>query len=147
VTAGLAILAAVTSREENVEVIRRSFDAFESKDMDAWVADWSDDIVFDVSGYEPWAGESKHFGGHMEILEFFGAMMAGVRVLEVDVHEVAAVDDHRVIAVYTETRQESDAPAPHDIQVGIVYRMRDGKLAHVQVFSDHTAARRAAGLE
>jgi ketosteroid isomerase-like protein len=147
VTPGIAILAAVATRDENVDVIRRSFDAFEAKDMDAWLADWADDIVFDVSGYEPWTGERKHFGGAAEILEFFGAMMAGVRVLEVDVREISAVDDHRVIALYSETRQEADAAAPHDVHVGIIYRLRDGRLSHVQVFSDQLVARRAAGLE
>ena len=44
------------SRERNVEVIRRSFDAFETKDMEAWTADWADDIEFDVSAYAPWTG-------------------------------------------------------------------------------------------
>jgi ketosteroid isomerase-like protein len=134
------------SRSANVDVIRRSFSAFETADMEAWVADWADDIVFDVAGYDYWRGERKQFGGPDEILEFFGAMMAGVRVLKVDVKEIAAIDDERVIALYTETRQEPDAAAPHAIEVGIIYRLRDLKLAHVQVFSDQAAAGRAAGL-
>jgi ketosteroid isomerase-like protein len=73
-------------------------------------------------------------------------MMAGVRVLKVDIHEIAAVDEDRVIATYTETRQEAGAPEPYDLQVGIVYRLDDGRMSHVQVFSDAAAARRAAGL-
>lgn len=71
-------------REKNVEVIRRSFDAFEAFDMERWTADWHADIQFDVSGYAPWQGERKHYRGAAEILEFFGTMMAGVRVLKVD---------------------------------------------------------------
>jgi ketosteroid isomerase-like protein len=130
-------------RETNVAVIRRSFDAFEAFDMERWTADWDDDITFDVSGYEPWTGDVKHYRGHAEILEFFGTMMRGVRVLKVDVHTVEAVDDDRVIALYSETRQEPDAPAPHDVDVGIVYTLRDAKLANVRVFSDQDAARRA----
>ena len=51
-----------------------------------------------------------------------------------------------MIAVYTETRQEPDTPEPHDLHVGIVYRLEGGKMAHVQVFSDAAAARRAAGV-
>jgi ketosteroid isomerase-like protein len=132
------------SREANVAVIRRSFEAFEAFDMDAWTADWADDVAFDITGYGPWNGEKKHFHGPVEILEFFGTMMAGVRVLKVDVETIEAVDDDRVIALYTETRQEPDAPAPYDLDVGILYTLRDEKLALVRVFSDQAAARAAA---
>ena len=41
------------SREDNVEIVRRSFDFFETADMDAWTADWADDIVFEVGAYAP----------------------------------------------------------------------------------------------
>jgi ketosteroid isomerase-like protein len=133
------------SREANVAVIRRSFEAFEAFDMERWTADWDEDIVFDVSGYAFWHGEQKEYRGHVEILEFFGTMMRGVRVLKVDVATIEAVDDDRVIALYSETRQEPDAPAPHEVDVGIVYALRDEKLAHVSVFSDQAAARAAAG--
>lgn len=132
-------------REENVEIIRRSFDAFESMDVERWVADWAEDVEFDVSGYEPWTGEQKRYRGQLAILEFFGAMMAGTKVLKVDVHRVEAVDDDRVIAIYTETRQEPGRPA-HEVPVGIVYTLRAAKLAEVHVFSDPDAALRHAGL-
>ena len=134
------------SREQNVEIIRRSFDAFESMDVERWVADWAEDVEFDVSGYEPWTGEQKRYVGQLAILEFFGAMMGAIKVLKVDVQRVEAVDDDRVIAIYTETRQEPGKPT-HDVPVGIVYTLREGKLAHVEVYSDPSAALAAAGLE
>jgi len=126
-----------------VEVVRRSFEHFETADMDAWTAAWADDIVFDVAGYGPWVDPVKTYRGTVEILEFFGRMMAGVRVLTVDVHEVSAVDDDRVIALYTERRQEAGG-APYPLEVGIVYTLRDGRFARVQVFSAFAAARAAA---
>jgi ketosteroid isomerase-like protein len=132
------------SREANVEVVRRSFDAFETADMEAWTADWAPDITFDVSGYALWTDPVKTYRGATEILEFFGRMMAGVRVLTVDVHEVSAVDDDRVIAIYTERRQEPGGE-PYRQEVGIVYTLADRRFARVQVFSDHAAARAAAG--
>jgi ketosteroid isomerase-like protein len=131
------------SREHNVEVVRRSFDAFETADMDAWTADWTEDIVFDVNGYEPWTEERKVYRGPTEILEFFGRMMAGVRVIRVHMHEISAVDDDRVIALYTERRQEHGGE-PYPLEVGIVYTLRDGRFARVQVHSDFEAARRTA---
>jgi ketosteroid isomerase-like protein len=131
------------SREANVEVVRRSFDHFETADMDAWTADWHPDIVFDVSGYAPWTDLVKVYRGHVEILEFFGRMMAGVRVLTVHMHEISAVDEDRVIALYTERRQESGGE-PYPLEVGIVYTLRDGRFARVQVHSDFAAARRTA---
>jgi ketosteroid isomerase-like protein len=131
------------SREHNLEVVRRSFDAFETADMDAWTADWAEDIVFDVSGYAPWEDPQKRYHGHTEILEFFSRMMQGVRVLSIHMHEISVVDDDRVIALYTETRQEQGG-VQYPLEVGIVYTLRDGRFALVQVHSDHAAARRTA---
>jgi ketosteroid isomerase-like protein len=132
------------SREDNVAVVRRSFEAFETADMDAWTAGWADDVVFDVSAYAPWKDARKRYEGATEILEFFSRMMQGVRVLNIAMHEISAVDDDRVIALYTETRQEPGG-VPYPLAVGIVYTLRDGRFAVVQVHSDHDAARRTAG--
>ena len=131
------------TREANVAVVRRSFEHFEAADMEAWTADWTEDIEFDVTGYGPWTGERKHYRGPVEILEFFGQMMAGVRVLTLDLHEISAVDDDRVIARYTETRQEAGG-RPYPLEVGIVYTLRDGRFARVQVHSSSAAARATA---
>ncbi len=132
------------SREHNLEVVRRSFDAFETADMDAWTADWAEDVVFDVSGYAPWEDPKKVYHGPTEILEFFSRMMQGVRVLSIHMHEISVVDDDRVIALYTETRQAPNG-VQYPLEVGIVYTLRDGKFALVQVHSSHESARRTAG--
>lgn len=129
-----------------MEVVRRSFAAFESKDVDRWVADWAPDIVFDVSQYEPWTQEQKVYRGIPDILAFFGEMMAGVVVLKITPPEIAAVDDDRVIATYTESRRSPAEPEVHDLDVGIVYTLADGRFHRVQVHSSHEAARRTAGL-
>ena len=68
-----------------------------------------------------------------------------LRVLKVDVATVEAVDDDRVIALYTELRQEPGEAAPHPVEVGIVYTLRDGRFARVQVHSSFASARRTAG--
>jgi ketosteroid isomerase-like protein len=128
---------------DNVEVVRRSFDAFETADMEAWTSDWAEDIVFDVSGYELWADPQKTYHGPTAILEFFGRMMTGVRVLRIDTPQISAVDDDRVLALYTETRQETGGD-PYPQPVGIVYTLAGGRFARVRVFSDHAAARAAA---
>jgi ketosteroid isomerase-like protein len=132
------------TREDNVEVVRRSFDAFETADMDAWTADWAEDVVFDVSGYEPWTDPKKRYHGPTEILEFFSRMMQDVRVLTIDMHEISAVDDDRVIALYTETRQVAGG-VPYPLEVGIVYTLRDERFTLVQVHSSHASARQTAG--
>ena len=132
------------SSEANVEVVRRSFDAFESKDIDRWVADWAPDIEFDVSQYEPWTQEQKVYRGIPDVLAFFGEMMAGVVVLKITPPQIEAVDDERVLATYTETRRSPAEPEPHDIEVGIVYTLADARFQRVQVHSSHAAARRTA---
>ena len=42
--------------DRNVEIVRRGFDAFETMDMDAFIADWHPDVIWDVRGYRDWPG-------------------------------------------------------------------------------------------
>ena len=130
----------------NAEIVRRGFEAMDNLDMDAVVADWSDDVVWDVSDYDDWPAEQTAFRGAAEILTAYGQFMAGAETLSVEVHEVIEVDDERVLAVYTETRRAAGADEPQQLDVGILYTLRGGRIVHMAVHSDHARARRAAGL-
>ena len=115
-------------------------------DMEALVADWDPEVVWDVSDYDDWPAEQTAFRGPGEILTAYARFMAGAETLSVDLHEITEVDDSRVLAVYTETRRAAGASEPSQIEVGIVYTLREGRVVHMSVHSDHARARHAAGV-
>lgn len=132
--------------ESNVEIVRRGFDAFETMDMDAFVADWHPDLVWDVHGYEDWPGARTEYKGPPEILAEFANFMSTVRALEVNDLEVTGLDDDRVLATYSERRINEGDVSPVTLDIGIVYQLTDGKMTRIEVYTGHDKARRAAGL-
>jgi ketosteroid isomerase-like protein len=125
----------------NTEIVTRSFEGFESSDMEKFTSDWANDIVFDVSGYEFWPLEQTEFNGSEEVVFVFGQFMSNVRSLEVDNLEVTAAGADHVLALYDEIRREHGSDVPTCLQIGIVYELRDDKLVHVWVFTDQERAR------
>ena len=109
--------------------------------MDRFTADWSDDIVFDVSEYEHWPLDEHEFHGPDQIVFVFGQFMADVRSLEVKNLEVTEIDDSHVLALYDEIRREQGSEEPVELKIGIIHTLREGKVVHVRVFTDQERAR------
>jgi ketosteroid isomerase-like protein len=125
----------------NAQIVTRSFEGFESADMEKFTSDWADDIVFDVSNYEFWPLEQTEFHGAEEVVFVFGQFMSNVRSLEVENLEVSACGPDHVLATYDEIRREHGSDDPISLKIGIVSRLRDGKLQHVWVFTDQARAK------
>jgi ketosteroid isomerase-like protein len=124
----------------NTEIVTRSFEGFESADMEKFTSDWGDDIVFDVSNYEFWPLEQTEFHGAEEVVFVFGQFMSNVRSLEVENLQVSACGRDHVLATYDEIRREHGSDDPISLKIGIVYELRDSKLRHVWVFTDQGRA-------
>jgi ketosteroid isomerase-like protein len=125
----------------NTEIVTRSFDGFESADMEKFTSDWASNIVFDVSNYEFWPLEQTEFNGAEEVVFVFGQFMSNVRSLEVDNLDVSEAGPDHVLALYDEVRREHGSDAPVCLKIGIVYELRDRQLVHVWVFTDQERAR------
>ena len=125
----------------NTEIVTRSFEGFESADMEKFTSDWAPDIVFDVSNYEFWPLEQTEFHGAEEVVFVFGQFMSNVRSLEVDNLQVTASGPDHVLALYDEIRREHGSEQPIALKIGIVYELRDETLVHVWVFTDQERAK------
>ena len=125
----------------NTEIVTRSFEGFESADMEKFTSDWGDDIVFDVSNYEFWPLEQTEFHGSEEVVFVFGQFMSNVRSLEVENLEVSAAGPDHVLALYDEIRREHGSDEPVCLKIGIVYELRGGQFKHVWVFTDQERAK------
>lgn len=62
--------------DSNVDVVRRGFVGFQKLDMDAFVADWARDVVWDVRGYKDWSGTKTQYRGAHEVLAAFASYWA-----------------------------------------------------------------------
>jgi ketosteroid isomerase-like protein len=132
--------------DSNVEIVRRGFDAFETMDMDAFVADWHPELVWDVSGYDGWPGSKTSYTGPAEVLQEFGNFMGSVRGLEVSKLEVKGLEDGRVLATYHERRINEGEAQPVHLDIGIVYEIEESVITRIEVYTGHDRARIAAGV-
>ena len=134
-------MGTVATVPTNVEIVTRSFEGFDDSDMEKFTSDWAPDIVFDTSGYEFWPFEQTEFNGAEEVVFTFGQFMSNVRSLEVTNLEVTEAGADHVLATYDELRRNQGEDEPTRLAIGNVYEMRDGKIAHVWVFTDQERAR------
>lgn len=125
----------------NAEIVTRSFEGFDDADMEKFTSDWAPEIVFDVSNYDHWPLDQTEFHGAEEVVFVFGQFMANVRSLEVHNLDVTEIDADYVLALYDEVRREHGSDEPVELKIGIVYRLRDGQLVRVWVFTDQELAR------
>jgi ketosteroid isomerase-like protein len=133
--------------DSNVDIVRRGFDSFQKLDLDGFTADWHPDVVWDVSGYKGWPGDRTEYEGTAEVLAEFAHYLGTARSFEVRGHDVIALDDHRVLGLHHERRVNEGDEAPVHLEIGTLYKLSpEGKVTHVDVFTGHDEARKAAGL-
>ena len=135
--------------EENVEVVRRVIEAINRRDIDAYLAYCTEDVqlitpVTEVSGaYERAEG----------IRRFFADLADATPDFTLTIERLEAVGSDRVLAFtrMSASGRASGIQAGADtgrayVELGAVYGLVDGKLAHTRVFYDRTEALEAAGL-
>jgi ketosteroid isomerase-like protein len=130
--------------QKNVEIVLRGFEAFESMDMDAFTADWHEELVWDVSGYDGWPGSRTSYTGAPEILQEFGGFMSSVRALRVTNLQITPLQNGRILATYHERRINEGDTDPVHLDIGIVYELDEDTITRIEVYTGHDRARQAA---
>ena len=128
--------------EENVEVARRAFEAWNAGDMDALREAYDPNAVMRYHGDWP---EPGPFFGRDAIMRQFERMREALD----DRDSLAFVGDllhigDRVVARFA-WRGEGHGPAI-DFEVTVAYTIRGGHILNAEFFPDHNEALEAAGL-
>ena len=109
--------------QENAELIRRGYEAFNSGDMGTLQQLFTEDAVWHVGGRGRFSGDKR---GREAILGYFGqlAELSG-GTFRAELHDVLASEDHAV-GLHTTTGQRGDKNLR--VNTVIVFHMRDGKV-------------------
>jgi ketosteroid isomerase-like protein len=129
--------------EENVEAMRRTLRAFDSRDRDAWLAERSED--YEVIPIADWPetdirGRDAAWDFYVEVL---GAFREG-RVSE-DVELVGSSPD-KILLRYRGNVHGRESGADVGFDYWLVSTFRGGKVVHDHWFTDRSEALEAAGL-
>ena len=128
--------------QENVELVRRYYGAWNVGGLDAVRPFWSDDFQWHDA---PGMPDSGVYDGPDAVAEHFRDLSETLGFMQVNVEAVASAGDE----VFVRLRVHLDAPRGGIGIDGPIYesvQVKHGKLSRIRLFLEESDARQAAGL-
>jgi uncharacterized protein len=130
--------------QENVEIVRSSFQAFAEGGLDAVAGLWAADINWRaMEGAIDDVGEMHGPEAVRRYLEDWLDMFDDVTLLP---DEVLDLGDDRVLAVQRGAGRAKASGIEVELRYAVVYTVRDGKITRAREYVDRERALEAAGL-
>ena len=132
--------------QENVEVMRRSFDLWRSGDIDAWLETIDPSISWDISTH-PLPDVPNHGRGRDAfVTDMLATYTSGWNDYSANLTELIDAGDD-VVAVLHETATMRETGVPLDRDLVQLWTVRDGRATFLRVFQTEAEAVEAAGLQ
>jgi ketosteroid isomerase-like protein len=128
---------------ENIEIMRRTFDAFNRHDTDSGRAVLAADVIWEIAVGAPGDGL---YQGPDGVRQWFRAWTADFDDIRYEVNELTDAGDDVFAAVVAVARGRKSGLETRR-QFFAAYTLRDGLIVRVRVFSDRLAALAAANLD
>jgi ketosteroid isomerase-like protein len=130
--------------EENLEIVRASWEAWSRGDMDALFEFYDPEVEWDMTrSYVPDMGV---FHGHEGVREFFREWRAFFAEYYAEPEQFVDAGDGVVVRVKQGGRGRSSTVGVEMPAYWQVYRLRDGRAVRVEIYRDETEALEAVGL-
>jgi ketosteroid isomerase-like protein len=126
---------------DDVELVRRAYEAYSRGDLAAAASAYSEDTVWDVSRFRP---DVEAHSGQEELAKNIGSWRETWSEHSFSLEQAVDAGD-RVVAVIKESGRGKASGAPVTIRYGQLIRVRDGKIVETVVFSNPKDAFAAAG--
>jgi ketosteroid isomerase-like protein len=130
--------------QENVEIVLRSTDAYNRRDLDGMLESWAPDAVVDWSNSR--GPEAGVYRGHDEIRAFLLRFLAAFDEIRFEVDDPIEVEDEVLVmenVAYLRGRDGIEVQA----RSGWMATFRDGQQTSLTLYQTKQEALEAAGLE
>jgi ketosteroid isomerase-like protein len=128
---------------ENVEIVRRGFAAFAAEGVEGVIPYFTEDVV--ISSIPEWPDDPEYHG-HEGVRRLFRQWAENFDDFALELRELRDGGD-AVLARLELTGQTKRAALPMTMEIGAVYSgLRDGRVAHLRLFSSWPGALEAGGL-
>src|SRR6266545_2705094 len=128
--------------EENVEIVRRMYEAIGRDDWEGAFRDVHPDAEWETDPRVPNAGIYR---GREEIQRFFEDQAAPFEESAIEPEEFFAQGDH-VVAFVRVRRRPKGSTAEVEYRIGTLWTVRNGEIVRGQGFAERQKALEAAGL-
>jgi ketosteroid isomerase-like protein len=129
--------------QENVEVVRRGFAAYNRRDLDGVLENWAPDAVWDWSNSRGF--DAGVYRGHGEIRAFWQRFLAAFDEIRFEIDDPVEVEDGLLIVdnvAYLRGRDGIEVQARSTFLIAI----RDGETTSLTLYQTKQEALEAAGL-
>ena len=110
--------------QDNAELVRRGYEAFQRGDLAAFDEILADDCVWHVPGRGPLAGDKK---GRQAVVEYFGQIgVLSEGTAKVNLHDLVANDEH-VVGLHSVSAQRGGKTLEDN--EALVFHVRDGRVS------------------
>jgi ketosteroid isomerase-like protein len=127
--------------QENVEVVRRGYEAYARGDMAAMLADLDPDMV--TYREEP---DGATFKGRDGFLEAIAEWVEDFDEFVATAEELIDANDRQVVVRVRQTATGSQSGAPIEGDFWFVHTLSDSKVTRLDMFASKDSALEAAGL-
>ena len=133
--------------EENLDVVRRIYDAAARRDDVIPFEVYAEDIIWDISNSRRALLAMKPvYHGHDGVRQYWRENLSAFGAIDFEVEELIDAGD-QVLAVIREREVGRASGVPVETTHLAVYTLRGSKVIQMQVFDDRQQALEAAGLE
>jgi ketosteroid isomerase-like protein len=130
--------------EENVELVRRAINAFNRRDVDAFVATASPDVEWEDAIF--WSGVTRIYRGRAGLRDWFNQVLEPWESIHVEADEIAEADDRVFFDLLINARGKGSGLEAPGLRVWCVVWLADGEVTRRLVFRDRDEALEAAEL-
>jgi ketosteroid isomerase-like protein len=131
--------------EENIQIVRKVFDAFVRRDVEAALDVMSSDVEFSAPATQALVDRHVSYEGHDGIRDYFKDVARAWTTLDVFLHEYHEVGDDRILVI---GRVRGRGTAKHivDGPAQWAWRIENEKIVWGHIFTDREEAVKSIGL-
>jgi ketosteroid isomerase-like protein len=129
--------------QENVENLRRGFDAWNRGDRDGFLAGFAPEAELHATARV----DQGIFRGREGLERYWAETRETLDELRTSVSEIRAVGEDKVLASTTASGRGKESKAPWELPMWFVATFRDGLCVRIEFYLDLEQALEAAGLQ
>ena len=133
--------------QENVELIRRMYDAWLSDDYDTVFATYHPEIRLNPDPEATWVGVRDRYVGHDGIRDYMRAVYEAFEDYRPEIEKIIDAGEERVLTLAVEHGRGRGSGAEVEArETAHLWTLRDGRAVQLDLFLDRRRALEAGGL-
>jgi ketosteroid isomerase-like protein len=133
--------------QENVEIIRRMYEAWLADDTDAVYETFDPEIKVNPDPEATWVGVDETYHGHEGLARYMESVYEAFEDYRPEVEEILDLGDDRVLTLAIEHARGRGSGAEVEARkTAHLWTLRDGKATQLDLFLDRARALQVAGL-